>query len=85
MGKIFVKTYLMKSQYAKYTKEFLKLNNKKATNLKMRKRGKCGQEDSELTFSHRDTKITTICQATIDEKDLNTSRRTHSEASRKGR
>ena len=50
----------MKSQYAKYTKEFLKLNNKKTTNLKMRKRGKCGQEDSELTFSHRHTEIKNI-------------------------
>ena len=65
----------MNSQYAKYTKEFLKLNNKKATNLKMRKRGKCGQEDSELTFSHRHTKITNIYRAVIDENDLRTSRK----------
>jgi len=65
----------MKSQYAKYTKEFLKLNNKKTTNLKMRKTGKCGQEDSELTFSHRHTEITNIYREVIYENDLRTSRK----------
>ena len=33
------------------------------------------QEDPELTFSHRYTKITTIYTATIDENNLKTSRK----------
>ena len=41
----------------------------------MTKRGKCGQEDSELTFSHRHSKITNIYRAVIEKNDLRTGRK----------